>query len=396
MTFTDFDIYQTPCYIFYHEEFERSVNGFRNAMESKFQRFTIGYSFKTNSLPYAIKTAKSLGCLAEVVSYDEYELAKLCGYHGKEIIYNGPMKSRDTFFEAIKSGSIVNVETKREIDWLQEFDGPEEVKVGLRLNVNLGKVNPEELCGHDGLSRFGFSDESGELATAINKLSTMPNVRIVGIHTHRSTANRSIQHYVRTIEYACQVIRKYKLDLEYFDVGGGFFGIFPNKPTYQNYADAIYNVLAKNKLQHLNIIIEPGCAILASSFKFVTRVIDVKQVNTNTTFITTDGSRNDIDPLFRKWDYLKEIFRSDEFRSAVPYQIISGCSCMEDDRLFTLIDSAALKVNDIVVYNNVGAYTMTLSPNFIRFIPRVYAVDPRSNSRREVRRAGMASDICLL
>lgn len=395
MSFAYYNQFDTPCYIFDHEEFERSIIGFSNALRAKFKHFTIGYSFKTNSLPYAIETSKKLGCLAEVVSSDEYELAKQCGYKANEIIYNGPMKSRETFLEAINAGAVVNIETKRELDWLECVDCNSQVKVGLRLNINLDIVNPDEVSNHDGLSRFGFSDETSEFADALNRIATLPNVTLAGIHTHRSTATRSVKHYIRTIEYASQVIKKYNLELEYFDVGGGFFGIFPNKPTYDDYAEAMYSTLANYNLQHLNIIIEPGCAILASAFKFVTRVIDTKRVDDNTVFVTTDGSRNDVDPLFRKSSYLKDIFLVDEDRSNVAAQVISGCSCMEDDRLFSMVNSPELKQDDIIVYNNVGAYTMTLSPNFIRFMPRVYAIDCKTNLINEVRRAGNARDIIM-
>lgn len=395
MSFAYYNQFDTPCYIFDHEEFERSVIGFSNAMRAKFNHFTIGYSFKTNSLPYAIEASKKLGCLAEVVSYDEYELAKRCSYNPNEIIYNGPLKSRETFLEAINAGAVVNIETKRELDWLEYVDCNSQVKVGLRLNINLDIVNPDEVGTHDGLSRFGFSDETSEFADALNRIASLPNVKLAGIHTHRSTATRSVKHYIRTIEYASQVIKKYNLELEYFDIGGGFFGIFPNKPTYVDYVDAIYKTLFQYNLQNLNIIIEPGCAILASAFKFVSRVIDIKRVDDNTVFVTTDGSRNDVDPLFRKSSYLKDILLADEDRSHVAAQIISGCSCMEDDRLFSLINCPELKPGDIIVYNNVGAYTMTLSPNFIRFMPRVYAVDLRINQTKEIRRAGNASDIIM-
>lgn len=101
----------------------------------------------------------------------------------------------------------------------------------------------------------------------------------------------------------------------------------------------------------------------ASSFKFLSEVIDVKRVDATTRFVTTDGSRNDIDPFFKKTDYLKEIIYRDSNRPDEPLQIVTGCTCLEYDRMFTLVDSPRLEVGDRILYNNVGAYTMTLSPN---------------------------------
>ena len=52
-------------------------------------------------------------------------------------------------------------------------------------------------------------------------------------------------------------------------------------------------------------------------------------------------------------------------------------------------------MGDRIVYNNVGAYTMTLSPLFIRLWPRVYALGADDRCRL-VRRESRASDIIAL
>ena len=56
----------------------------------------------------------------------------------------------------------------------------------------------------------------------------------------------------------------------------------------------------------------------------------------------------------------------------VEEQIISGCTCLEYDRLFSLRQSPLLKLGDRILYKNVGAYTMCLSPLFIRYLPVIY------------------------
>lgn len=125
----------TPCFIFDEKEFKRGVTSFRNALSRKFAKFVIGYSVKTNSLPYTIIQTHRYGCKAEVVSHDEYKLVRLCGFAPNDIIYNGPMKSRETFIEAVKNGAIVNIETKRELQWLVDLPEGEVYNIGLRLNI---------------------------------------------------------------------------------------------------------------------------------------------------------------------------------------------------------------------------------------------------------------------
>lgn len=387
--------FSTPCFIFDEAEFQRGVAGFHDALALKFKSVAIGYSVKTNSLPYALMQAHRFGCKAEVVSHDEYRLARLCGFAPNDIIYNGPMKSWETFHEAMVGGAIVNIETKRELQWLDRLSEGHVYNVGLRLNINISKVSPEDADGEDDNSRFGFSDETDEFADAVNFISSRSKLRLAGLHIHRTAHSRSPRFYELSIEYAASVIKKYDLDLDYLDVGGGYFGIFPNKPTFEDYAESFYRPLKKAGLENLKIIVEPGNALTASCFKFLSEVIDVKKVDEKTRFVTTDGSRNDIDPFFKKTDYLKEILYKSDNRDTEPLQIITGCTCLEYDRLFTLTNKPRLEVGDRILYNNVGAYTMTLSPQFIRLWPRVYAVD-REGEYKLVRRESRAEDIMKL
>ena len=66
-----------------------------------------------------------------------------------------------------------------------------------------------------------------------------------------------------------------------------------------------------------------------------------------------------------------EIIYSQE-KDVVNQQIVLGCTCLEFDRLFSLENKPLLSVGDRFKYNNVGAYTMCLTPLFIKYIPKVY------------------------
>lgn len=294
------------------------------------------------------------------------------GFSPERIIYNGPLKSKETFLEAIEKGAVVNIENWREICWLKDLPQEKKYSVGIRINVNISAVSPEDEAFPDDDSRFGFSYESGDLKKAIDMINRLSNVRLAGIHSHREPKTRSVRFYSRVIEYVQDIILKYGLQLDYWDLGGGFFGMMPGKPRYQDYVDAFYNVLCE-KLRKLCFIVEPGNAIVASGFDYVMEVIDVKEHDAKI-YVCTDGTRNDVDPFFHKSDYFKEIFYKDQQRSSVDkIQIVSGLSCLEYDRLFQLpAGSKKLEPGDRIIFHRVGAYTMTLSPLFIHYFPNVY------------------------
>lgn len=364
---------QTPAFILNEEEVVRNINGFKSALDSRFPKNIIGYSVKTNSLPYMLRIAREHGCYAEVVSYHEYRLALAIGFPSSKIIYNGPLKSKETFLEAIENGAVVNIENWREICWLKDLPKDKEYGVGIRININISVVSQEdEACPNDD-SRFGFSYESGELKMAIDMIKQLGNVRLKGIHSHREPKTRSVGFYKRVIAYVSSIILDSKLNLSYWDLGGGFFGIMPGKPTYQQYVDGFYEAMPE-KLRNIAIVVEPGNAVVASAFDYLMQVIDVKE-HDGRFYVCTDGTRNDVDPFFHKSDYFKEFLLDDskEHSLADNPQVVSGLSCLEYDRLFEMPKgSPKLICGDRILFHRVGAYTMTLSPLFIHYFPNVY------------------------
>lgn len=364
----------TPCYVVDVKRFDKGILTFQDALSAFFKEYSIGYSVKTNPLPWLMQRAGRLGCMAEVVSEDEYLLAVKCGFTPDRIIYNGLMKSEATVMECLEGGGIVNVDTWREIEWLLERR-PSGRGVGLRIKSDYAEVAPDECTGVNDDSRFGFSESGGELQKAIEAL-TGAGIEIEGLHIHRTTHTRSVSYYVHAAEYAASIVRKYSLKLKYLDIGGGFFGIFPGKPRFEEYAGKIYDVLSANGMSGIKLIVEPGSSVSAWAMKIVSSVIDVRHGGDERRYVTLDVSRNDVDPFFRKRGYMTDIlYCDDSVRRLEPMQIIGGYTCLEDDRLYQMEGAPALKRGDKIVFNRVGAYTLTLSGLFIRLFPSVYVYE---------------------
>ena len=65
------EIYQslvTPCYILDSNKLDRNYDELPFAFTSQWKKFIVGYSFKTNSLPWVLNYMKNKGAYAEVVS----------------------------------------------------------------------------------------------------------------------------------------------------------------------------------------------------------------------------------------------------------------------------------------------------------------------------------------
>ncbi|AMO84785.1 pyridoxal-dependent decarboxylase [Solibacillus isronensis] len=366
---------QTPYFLIDEKELKKNVLNLKNALNKYWQNSIIGYSFKTNSIPWLLEYFMENDIYAEVVSDDEYELAQRIGYEKNKLIYNGVIKSKTTFLEAIKNGCIVNIDTQRELNWLMELDNlsNKQYEVGIRVNFDLESYCPNESIMTDEGGRFGFCYENGELKKAIDYINKLNHVNLIGLHLHCSTKTRSLDVYKAISKITCEIKRAYSLELKYVDVGGGFYGGLENRPQFDDYIKVISDELIKEfSKDNLILIIEPGTSLVSSPISFITSVIDVKETTRNY-FAITDGSRINIDPLQKKTSYFYEIeYKKMLNKNNLKKQTISGFTCMEEDRLFVLEGYPQLTVGDKVIYKKVGAYTLCLSPLFIKYFPTVY------------------------
>lgn len=369
----DINQLETPCFVLKTDEYIKNIHSFQSAINEYYKNGIVSYSVKTNSLPYLLYLAKKCGCFAEVVSHDEYRLAVRVGYRPEQIIYNGPMKSKETFIEALEKGAYVNIENFREIEWLNDVSKKSKINLGIRLNINLAEISHNDAKEDDEISRFGFSYENGEFSKAIDLINAK-GFRISGIHVHRTSKTRSLNVYKNICLYTNAVIKELNLLLDYIDIGGGFYGNMPGKPDFSEYAKVISENLKVP--ESTTLIVEPGNALIASPFDYVVTVLDRKKISDNI-ICFCDGSRIDIDPLFHKKNYIYEISSGSVVKEESP-QIIAGCTCLEFDKIMTLIASPKVSIDDKITFKCVGAYTMTLTPNFIRLLPKVYEYKNKS------------------
>lgn len=365
---------ETPCFIINEKELKKNIDNMHLALKKYWNNYIIGYSYKTNSLPWIISFLKENNCYAEVVSNSEYKLAKKIGYIDQNIIFNGPNKGKEYLIESINKGAIVNIDSKNEVKILKSCNFNKKVKVGIRVNFNLETECPGETAMGDEGGRFGISFETGELEKIIEQINSIPNVAVVGIHLHNSSKTRSLNIYKAIAKKANEVAQLFNYDLEYIDIGGGFFGGLKDKPSYEQYIKIITDELkSKFNVNKTKLIVEPGAALIASPVDFLCEVIDIKDTYVNR-IVTINGSRSNIDPLMRKRNYFYEVITNNKNKTCIKKQIVAGYTCMEDDRIMQIDNEKELEIGDKIIFNKVGSYTMALSPLFIEYFPNVYVV----------------------
>ena len=372
------DTLQTPYFIIDEEILQNYYDMLTDSLTQNWNNYLVGYSFKTNSLPWLVSFVKRNGAYAEVVSEDEYLLARYLGYESSEIVYNGPYKSEKSFRDVLLSGGYVNLDSRMEISWLTRLASEHPAQtfsVGIRVNFDLEKMCPGETTMGEVSGRFGFCYETGKFADALKILQQIPNVSVTGLHLHSSSKSRSVNIFRSISRMACRIAEEFHLSLSYVDLGGGYCGGMEGRPEYPDYFPVVAEELSKCfSPATTKLIVEPGISLISKCTTFVTSVYDTRDIK-GSRYVMTDGSRFNIDATMIKTSHLFHVdYKENDAkkRPVMESQVISGYTCMECDRMFLYENQPELIPGDNIVYENVGGYTMSLNPLFIQYFPPVY------------------------
>lgn len=373
-------------YIFNMETLRENYRKIYSAFQSRYNNFIIGYSYKTNYLPYLCKELSKLGAFAEVVSRLEYDLAIKIGVEPNKIIFNGPLKTKEDIFYALNQDSLIHLDSFYEIEFVKEYcrNHPhKQVKIGLRLNFDLSEDGHSPLVEGYEVSRFGICVENGDLHNVLHDLRSMENVSVVGLHGHFSTSRRKVSSYVKIAKTLCDIAKMYSLNIEYIDIGGGIFGEVPKSlidhaPTFDEYAEAVCAIMNQEYPKggrQPYLILEPGIAMVANTFHFVSKVIGIKTIR-DTPFVLVDGSIHNIKPTMHKKNLPMRILRKngEGFNEKKPFHVV-GYTCLEKDYLARDFHEEIPEINDYMIFENVGAYTIVFNPQFIKERPAIVAQD---------------------
>jgi diaminopimelate decarboxylase len=391
---------KTPCYLYDLELFEGNLDAFARAFFAAWQpgKAQTCYSVKTAPVAGLLKTALAHGWGAEAVSDEEYDLARSCGFSSDKIVFNGPVKSRQKLLEALREGALVNLDSWREVEWACDYarecqDGAP-LRVGLRVkpeasgSQSSGTVPSDRCLNGASRSRFGFDSANGDLRHAVDKLRAA-GIEPFALHIHVIDRAQDYQVHCQAARLICSVISELQLSgLGVIDMGGGYIGGGAHRDRYGTYANDIASILAQAvDPARCALVTEPGGSILGCVGSLVGRVIDTREAG-GAVFVTTELSTLHMNPTRgtgnpRPYEVFytqgtsfsasAQLTQASNTPSRVPFQIVGGFTCMEQDRLYELHEEPRLRVGDIICVHDVGAYTQALAPRFfIRDAPPSY------------------------
>jgi diaminopimelate decarboxylase len=373
----------SPLFVISEKTIRDTVKKAKKAFGTRYPKVQFAWSYKTNYLNAICSIFHQEGSWAEVVSGFEYDKAINLGVDGRKIIFNGPDKSEQDLTKAITNDSLIHIDHLDELYSIRELADKlkKRPKVAIRVNMDTG-VYPM-------WDRFGFNYENGQAWDAINKIMYSEKMELVGLHCHIGTFMLSPSAYgtaaSKLAELALAIEQKFKHEIKYIDMGGGFASKNTLKgsylpgtdtnPTFDDFAEAISTVLLnsnfkKDKLPLL--ILETGRALVDEAGYLLGSVISNKRSST--------GRRNTIidvgvNILFTSFWYDHKITPAQPFTHYTEDTCLYGPLCMNIDVIRESANLPLLNMGDHVVIHNVGAYNMTQWMQFITLRPNVVLID---------------------
>jgi diaminopimelate decarboxylase len=380
--------YGSPVFVFSEKTIRSTYAEARRAFETRYPKVQFAWSYKTNYLDAVCSIFHEEGSWAEVVSGFEFEKALALGVSGSQILFNGPEKSTEDLSLAIKHNACIHIDHFDELYQLIELTRKLEktARVAIRVNMDTG-IYPM-------WDRFGFNYENGEAWNAINRIMLSETLELVGLHTHIGTYIMATSAYAvataKLTNLYMAVHRKFSHWLKYIDLGGGFASkntlkgsYMPGSetcPSFDEYAEAISNVLISSEIPHENLpalFLETGRALIDDSGYLLTTVLANKRLSTGRRSMIIDSGVN---LLFTSFWYNLGIYPSKPGSNQVEETTIYGPLCMNIDVVREAINFPHVKVGDQLVIERVGAYNVTQWMQFITYRPNVVLIDLKGNA----------------
>lgn len=369
--------YGDSFYILDTDVFQENCHQLLDAFRKYYRKTNIAYSYKTNYIPELGMIIKRIGGYAEVVSAMELEIAKRIGVKPEQIIWNGPVKSKEEMESFLLSGGIMNIDNIRELQLvsdLAESHKERQIHIGVRCNYDIG----------DGIvSRFGIDTVSGEIDEVFRLIASTDNLILMNLQAH--FAKRHYQYWSAKAKGMLSVYKKamteYGLQPQWLDLGGGLSGNMVDSlreqlgldcfslDDYASRSARIFSEYFKDKEDKPWLFIEPGTALAADCMRYVCRVENIKQIR-GKTIITTNGSQKNISMsgINPPMEVIPCGGKAVECENAD----FAGYTCIESDYLYKGY-TGEIGVGDYLVFGSCGSYSVVMKPPFI--LPNVPVID---------------------
>lgn len=355
----------TPCYVYSRATIERHYHAFANAAAAHPQSL-VCYAVKANSNLAILNLLAKLGSGFDIVSGGELRRVIAAGGDAKKVVFSGVAKTEDEIRLALGLGiKCFNVESIAELERLQHVASSlnKPAAISIRVNPDIdAKTHPYISTG---LKANKFGIDILLARDVYRKAASYSHLKVVGVDCHIGSQLTEVQPFLEALEKLLTLIDQLASDgimLQHIDIGGGL-GVTYDNETPPSPADYIGKVVERLKsYPQLELIMEPGRAIMANAGVLLTKVEFLKP-GQEKNFAIVDAGMNDLirPALYSAWQAIIPVNMHTHAPSAM-YDIV-GPVCETGDFLGKDRE-LAIAANDLLAVRSAGAYGFTMSSNY--------------------------------
>ncbi|MDC3265911.1 diaminopimelate decarboxylase [Candidatus Thioglobus sp.] len=381
--------YGSPLYVYSRTDIEKNWREFDSAFGQ--HPHLVCYAVKANSNIAVLNVLARIGAGFDIVSIGELERVLAAGGEASKCVFSGVAKTQVEIKRGLEVGiRCFNVESAAELVRIEQVASSLNIQasISIRVNPNVdAKTHPYISTGLKE-NKFGVDiDDALELYKTAHQSE---HLLIKGLDCHIGSQITDVSPFLDALDKVLSLIKTLKaqgIDIEHLDLGGGV-GI-----TYDNEVPldiSAYIAQVLKKVGDLEIILEPGRAIVGNAGIFITKVEFLKQ-NSDKSFALIDGAMNDLlRPAFynayhhvlpvsensigvdAKWDLVGPICETGDF--------------LAKDRHLSLSEG------DYLALMSAGAYGFTMSSNY-NSRPRVAEVMVSDSEHHLIRKRETIQDL---
>lgn len=351
--------YDSSFYFYDLDGFESHIRSIKSHLDPSVK---IWYACKANPLSKILSILNDNGFGVDVASLGELHQAKTAGV--KNLIATGPAKTPKYLRTMMESNvSTIVVESIQQLRDLNEVAGKLGRKQDVLLRLQLDwSGSLKSVLGGSAITPFGLHPQDWEK----ENLSEYPNLFIKGLHCFQwgniLDPVELQKIWDETISQCVKFAEKMSIDLQVLDLGGGL-GISYSDDRELSFSH-VHEILMgmKKKYQLKEIWLELGRFSIAKFGKYLTRVVDVKDVRGKKIVVTEGGINHLARPAL-----VNEAFPATAMREGTPSSYsVHGPLCTALDYLGDHKLPADLKSGEWLCFHKTGAYGFTESmPYFL-------------------------------
>ncbi len=376
ITLDKFKDIETPFYYYDLDTLRKTLDVVKK--ESDNSGYKVHYAVKANHNQRILQIISSYGFGADCVSGNEIKAAIAAGFDPSEIVFAGVGKTDKDIEAALRADIFCfNCESIPEIEVINQLASKQNktARIALRINPHIDAHTHKYITTGIEESKFGIN--TWEIEGVINKLSSLKNIRLLGMHFHvgsqitRMSVFKSLCARINELQ---AWFTSHGHNPEIINVGGGFGIDYENpekNPMFQDYFSLLNELIELLPGQVLHM--EPGRSIIGQCGSLITRVLYVKN-GSNTLFAIVDAGMTDLirPALYQAHHKIENLTSTGNI---LRYDVV-GPICESSDIFAKYIELPETQRGDIIAIRSAGAYGEAMASRYnLRDLPKAVFSD---------------------